>query len=156
MTIAKRLQKFMEEHDVEYDVVMHRPTPSSSKTAQVSHVSGHRIAKGVVLKDEDGYTLAVLPATRHVRLNALQEWLHRNFALASEEEIGEIFADCDLGAIPAMGDAYGLPTLVDETIEDAPEIYVEAGDHKCLLHMKGNTFRRLVEGANHGHFSTAA
>ena len=155
MPVAKRLEKFMEDHGVKYNVVLHRPTPSSSKTAQVSHISGHNLAKAVVLKDEGGYALAVLPASRHVRLNALQEWLNRNFSLASEEELGEIFIDCDLGAIPPVGDAYGLQVLVDNSLSEAQDVYIEGGDHKSLLHLTGKEFEHLMEHAEHGAFSSA-
>lgn len=156
MPVAKRLKQFMEERGVKYTVVLHRPTPSSSKTAEACHISGHNLAKAVVLKDERGFALAVLPASRHVRLNALQEWLSRNFSLASEEELGEIFIDCDLGAVPAVGNAYGLEVLVDNSLSDTSEVYIEAGDHKSLLHLTGKEFEHLMEHAEHGAFSTAA
>ena len=154
MPIARRLERFMKERGVTYDVVLHRPTPSSSKTAEATHISGHNLAKAVVLKDQDGYAVAVLPASRHVRLNALQEWLNRNFALASEEEIGEIFVDCDLGAVPAVGDAYGLDVLVDNALSDAEDVYIEGGDHKSLLHLTAKEFEHLMEHAEHGSFSS--
>ncbi len=156
MTIARRIKQFMDRQGVEFDIVEHRSTPTSTKTAEASHISGNCIAKGVVLKDERGYALAVVPASRHVRLNALAAWLNRNFALATEDELGEIFVDCNLGAVPVVGEAYGVETLLDDTLSTAEDVYFEGGDHKSLLHLKGATFRRLMENAEHGKFSTAA
>ena len=53
--------------------------------------------------------------------------------LADEDEIGRMFPDCELGAVPPVGDPYGLPVMVDDALAVQPDIYFEAGDHLSLL-----------------------
>ena len=60
MALSKTLQQFLDRMQVEYEVFLHAPTPSASRTAEASHISADKIAKGVLLKDESGYVLAVL------------------------------------------------------------------------------------------------
>ena len=153
MTIATTLQQHLTNQGVHFDVLTHSPTHSASQTAQASHVSGRLIAKAVVLKDARGFLLAVLPASHHIHFNALRRLLEREVALATEEETAWLFADCDTGALPADGDAYGLPTVVDESLAEQGDIYIEGGDHCSLLHLKGDDFLRLMAGARRGHFS---
>jgi Ala-tRNA(Pro) deacylase len=153
MTISKTLQQYLEERGVEYEVLKHAPTPSSSQTAQASHISGTRIAKGVVLKDDKGYLLAVLPASHHIQFDALEQVLHRRLTLATEEETGELFSDCELGAVPAIGSAYGLDVVLDDSLSTEGEIYFEGGDHASLLHVGGGQLERLIPGAQHASFS---
>jgi Ala-tRNA(Pro) deacylase len=43
---------------------------SSMRTAQACHVPGNCLAKGVLLRDESGYRLAMLPATHYIRMHA--------------------------------------------------------------------------------------
>ena len=62
MAIAMTVQQYLADREVEYETVAHSLTKSSMESAQASHVTADRIAKGVVLKAEDGYLLAVLPA----------------------------------------------------------------------------------------------
>ncbi len=50
MSIALTIKKYLEDHDVTFDVVTHKATGSSSDTAHASHVSGDCLAKGVVIK----------------------------------------------------------------------------------------------------------
>ena len=45
------------------------------------------------------------------------------------------FTDCAHGAVPAIGECYGLDVIVDETIDKQPEIYFEGGDHTTLVRM---------------------
>ena len=48
MTIALMLQKYLDAKNVRYDLMRHEPTSSSMETAEVCHVSGDCIAKGVL------------------------------------------------------------------------------------------------------------
>ena len=61
MAIAPTLQKYLDQ-TITYDVILHEPTMSSMLTAEVCHISGDRLAKGVILRRNGGYMLAVLPA----------------------------------------------------------------------------------------------
>jgi Ala-tRNA(Pro) deacylase len=154
MTIASTLQRHLAGLGVAYEVRSHPLTGSSSETAQSAHISGNRVAKTVVLRDGGGYLLAVLPASHHLSLEMLQAWLGRPVALASEQESGKLFPDCDLGAIPPTGDAYGLDVVLEESLAGLEQVYFEGGDHQTLVKVGGEEFRRLMSGARHGRFST--
>jgi Ala-tRNA(Pro) deacylase len=73
--------------------------------------------------------------------------------LASEDEIVQIFRDCDRGAIPPVGSCYGIGVIIDDDMERKQDIYFEGGDHATLVHIKGNDFARLNPQAQHGSFS---
>lgn len=153
MAIAPTLAKFLEAKNVAYDVLAHDPTQDSLHTAQTSHIPGDCLAKAVLLRDEQGYALAILPASRHIRLSDLKRQFGDDVELASEGEIAELFADCAHGAIPAIGECYGLDVVVDDDIDAQPEIYFEAGDHATLVHMSHADFAGLTWMAQHGSFS---
>jgi Ala-tRNA(Pro) deacylase len=146
MAIAPTFQKYLATQNVQYDIVAHEPTKSSMRTAEACRISGDRIAKAVVLRDEYGYVLAILPASRHIRLDDLRTQLGLDVELAAEYEIEELFDDCLPGAIPPAGECYGLDTMVDDSIEDQPEVYMEGGDHETLVHMSHS----LLSWRRHG------
>jgi Ala-tRNA(Pro) deacylase len=153
MTIAATVQRYLDDCGIDYEVVEHARTLSSSRTAQVSHVSGDRLAKAVVLRSEGGFTMIVLPASRHLRLGALQDYLDRPVGLATEKEVAQLFNDCELGAVPPVGKAYGMEMIVDDSLNEQPEVYFEAGDHMSLIHVNAMAFQRLTAEAHHGRFS---
>jgi len=153
MTIAATVQRYLSTCGIDYEVMEHPHTLTSSRTAQASHVPGDRLAKAVVLRSEVGYTMAVLPASRHVRLGDIQDYLERPIGLATEAEVGQLFEDCELGAIPATGKAYGLDVIVDDSLAEQPDVYFEAGDHASLIHVNAMAFQRLMADARHGRFS---
>jgi Ala-tRNA(Pro) deacylase len=154
MAIACTVSNYLAEHDVAYDVLTHPHTATSGESAQAAHVPGTRLAKSVVLEDDSGYLMVVLSSNRKVNLGELHRQLNRNLGLATEGELGKLFKDCEIGALPAVGPAYGLETVVDDTLAEQADIYFEAGDHEQLIHVSAETFQALLgENTRHGCFS---
>lgn len=153
MAVAMSLQAYFETHPLAHEAVRHRRTESSQRTAAAVGQPGNTVAKSVLLRDEEGYVLAVLPATHRLQLGQLRRWLRRNVGLATEREVAVLFADCEIGAIPPAGPLYHVDTVVDDALLDQPEVYFEAGDHEHLIHMNMQDFRTLLGDAAHHRFS---
>jgi Ala-tRNA(Pro) deacylase len=153
MGVSMTLQRYLDDLHVSYDVVTHEKTGCSTMSAQSSHIPGNSLAKGVVLKSDGTYILAVLPATCQVELEKLKDLVGGNVTLATESEASQLFPDCEEGAVPALGVAYGLPAVVDEQLDSRDDIYFEGGDHRSLVHISGDQFGRLMGDMSHGRFS---
>lgn len=153
MSIAITLREYLDSMDLHYDVLPHPHTKSSSETAQACNIPGDQIAKAVMLEDEAGYLMAVVPATHRVDLGVLHKDMGRRVGLATEPELEDIFMDCEPGAVPPLGQAYGIDVMVDDSLNAQDDIYFEAGDHSDLIHLRGKDFAMLMEDAEHGTFS---
>jgi Ala-tRNA(Pro) deacylase len=153
MSIAPTLKRYLAAENVQYEEILHELSMSSNRTAEACHISGNRLAKGIVLRRDGGYMLAVMPASHHLRLSELRAKLGNDVGMADETEIGQLFRDCAHGAVPAVGRCYGLDLIVDDSIDAQPEVYVEAGDHETLLRLNHTEFARLTANAPHGRFS---
>ena len=73
--------------------------------------------------------------------------------MANEEQIETLFIDCEPGSVPALGAAYGLNVVVDDSLAQQPDIYFDGGDHANLIHVSGINFQKLVANARHGRFA---
>lgn len=147
MSIANRLKNYIDGQGVHYDTVEHPRSLTAIASAHGAHVPGRRMAKSVVVHHEMGYAVVVVPSTHRVELGRVQDALGKRLGLASEEEIGDVFEDCDRGAVPPVGAAYGLEVLVDENLMHEPEVWFEGGDHRTLIHVDGDGFNRLLRNA---------
>jgi Ala-tRNA(Pro) deacylase len=146
MPIATSVQEYLDRKHVKYDVLVHAPTHNAAHNAELAHVSGDHLAKAVVLEDDNGYLMAVLPASHKLDLQALGRELHRDgLTLAAERELATLFKDCEQGAIPPLGPLYNMETILDRSLADAREIYFEAGDHLTLICLKGENFQQLMD-----------
>ncbi|MES9900624.1 MAG: YbaK/EbsC family protein [Sedimenticola sp.] len=155
MAIASQLEKYLQQREVEYQVVAHPHSEYSMETAAKAHVHGDALAKGVLVKDDDGYLLVVVPADYHIELESLHKLLQQEVAMVDEATLGEVFSDCELGAVPPVGMAYGIKTVWDpkSSLGKLNEIFFEAGDHQSLLRMSGEQFHELMAPAERGEFS---
>ena len=145
MTIAATLEKYLDEKGVDYEVLTHRHTEDSLHTAEAAHVTGDKLAKAVVLEDEDGYLVAVIPATFKLKMGRVHEFTGRNhLAMADEDGLSRLFKDCEFGAVPAVANAYGLETVWEETLAYAETVYFEGGDHASLFKVRGSDFKKLM------------
>lgn len=155
MTMAATLKSFIEGRGVEYELVTHPVTGSSHETADATPLDEGHIAKAVLMHDDAGAVLVVVPADTWVNQHAVAEALDRTLTLADEADSGGYFPDCERGALPPIGPAYGIETLVDYELESLAWVAFEAGDHKTLVKVRTPAFFELVAGARRGRFSHA-
>ncbi|MGR3761897.1 aminoacyl-tRNA deacylase [Roseobacteraceae bacterium NS-SX3] len=153
MTIAARLKHHLEAKGLPFAMVRHPYTATAAESAEAAHVPGDHLAKSVLIHMEEGPLLAVIPSNRQVDLHALQNMTHRRLGLAPESEMQQVFDDCDLGAAPCVGEAYSIPTIVDDSLTGLDKVWFEAGDHKTLVEMDGENFDKLMADAKHGSFA---
>ena len=153
MAIATTLKSYLDERGVEYDTVEHTHTDTAMDSAKSAHVPPYQMAKAVVLEDEDGYIVSVLPSNNRLNLAWVSEELNRDLRLATEPELEKLFKDCEAGAIPALSDAYGLKVIWDDQLKHASDVYIEAGDHEHLIHLRGEDFKQLMESLPHSIIS---
>ncbi len=154
MSMSSTLSNYLQSRGAHYDLCAHPHSRTSAETARLAHVPERMLVKSVVLEDDNGCVMAVIPSDCRVHVSALARMLGRTtLRLSDEQTVSRLFNDCDPGAVPAFGMAWGIETAVDDEIERCPEVYVEVGDHEQLLHMSRAQFMQLMSGARHGHFS---
>ncbi len=156
MGIAKRLEDFLDASGLPYEVLPHPPSDYSAQTARRSHIPLEQLAKPVLLADEYGYVLALVPAALRIDIERLGAQLHRELELATEAEIDGLFRDCEPGALPALGAPWEIPTVYDDTLRALQDVYFEAGGHGEVVRMRGQDYLELLANALHGAFSEPA
>ena len=145
MAVLGRLERLLEASGVPYTHNVHASVYTAREVAALEHLPQHRFAKAVLLKDEDGFIMAVLPADYAVDLHELRDALGRKHArLANEKELGEQFPDCELGAMPPLGNLYGLPTWMESSLVSEKQVAFNAGTHRDVVYMSLEDFRRLA------------
>jgi Ala-tRNA(Pro) deacylase len=155
MTMSLTLEEFLNQDNASYDLIPHPHTGSSMETAEEAHVPGMRLAKAVVIKDDGRYLMVVVPSAEHVDMTVLRQQFGHAIVLASEAELANLFPDCEVGAVPPLGSAWGVDTFVDESLLAESEVFFEAGDHEAVVRVTGDQFERLLEDAERGYYGRA-
>lgn len=156
MSISVTLNDYLMRKAGNYELIRHSFSEHMVEAAWASHLPVREVVKGVVLKHRDNYLIAAIPASNKIILPRIQQMLGNKVTLAHEEELFELFGDCAEGAIPPVGDAFGLEMIWDDSLSEDEEIYFEAGDHRHLVHLTGGQYMQLLKNHPHGHISCAA
>ncbi|MBI5695078.1 MAG: YbaK/EbsC family protein [Nitrospirae bacterium] len=144
--ICDKLKKYLDDNGVLYQVRRHGEAYTAQEIAESMHVKGHMLVKVVMIKSEQGYMMAALPADRRIDIALLRDGLGLKMAaLASEAEFRKLFPDCEPGAMPPFGNLYGIPVYVDRSLTEDPEILFQAGNHYEAVRIKYADFARLVQ-----------
>ena len=140
-----RVIEFLDQSAIRYEITEHQPTFSAQTMAAAEHESGKYVAKPVIVKADGKYTMCVLSACHKIDLPGLKNQLGaKSVELAKEEDMVEIFPDCELGAEPPFGNLYDLPTVIDKTLEKADHITFQGGTHEKAIRMSMDDYRKLV------------
>jgi Ala-tRNA(Pro) deacylase len=148
------IRDFLESREVWFEMLLHRPVPSASRRAQTVHVPGRQVAKGVLVRAGGGYVLAVLPATTRIDTERLSQALDGlPVALATEDEVEQVFGDCERGALPPFGRLYGVRTIVDASLAAGAEIVCVGNTRHEDLRLRYQDYE-AVEAPSRAHFAT--
>jgi Ala-tRNA(Pro) deacylase len=146
MPMLDKLLAFLEQNQVKYTRHSHPTAYTAREVASVEHVPAHKIAKAVVFLSENGYGMAVLPGDSMLDLQGLRASLGLSrLRLATESELGELFPDCELGAMGPFGNLCGLPVYADPGLAAEEMIAFNAGTHRDVIHMRYEDFQRLAQ-----------
>ena len=144
--VRETIHNYLLQKGIEYDVIRHARALTAEEIAHTAHIPAKEIAKTVVLRIDGILALAVLHANERVDLERLGEYLGTNdIQLCSEEELEELFPDCELGAMPPFGDLYRMPVIVSESVASSDRIVCNAGTHTDLLSISYASFARAVK-----------
>ena len=149
MAIAQTLMNYLKERGVSFNTLEHAHTATAVGSARAAHVPAHQVAKAVVLHDDSGFVVSVLPANHSLEIDWVNDELKRTLELASEKDFKKLFEDCEPGAVPALGDAYGIQVIWDDELQYTSDIYIEAGDHEHLICLERKEFKKLMSSLPH-------
>lgn len=148
-----RLEEFLASRQARYEVIEHAASVTAQELAAATGVSGHRVAKVLIVKERDGLVMAIIPASTELDLDRLKGLIgHGEVRLASVEEILGAVPDCPAGSIPPFGALYGIRAFVDRSLLRESHVTMAAGDPATAICMPSAEFRRLGE-ARTGDFA---
>ncbi len=143
---AKRLHTLLDEQGIDYEVQEHPHAVSAQRLAATEGISGHIVAKPVMLSIGGELAMVVIPGSELLDLERAREVFGGNeVRLAEEAEFSEVFDDCELGAEPPFGHLYGLPTFLDEDLRSQPRIVCRDGTHTQTVTIAMTDYLLLVK-----------
>lgn len=147
MAISKTIKQYLDDRHIIYSVLELSHFESPNQAASLANIPARSLYYPVVLRDGFGLMMAVMPASHKLELDLLAKVLGRNIGLAYQTQLSSVFADCQPGHIPPIGQAYGVRTVIDAALSTPEEVYIVAGDHSRLIKLSRKSFMMLQSNA---------
>ncbi len=145
MPIPHSIKRHLCAQKLQYEVIGHSRTETLEQAAMASNVPTHKMARAIILEDEDGLVMVVLPVSHVLDFRALRQLLGRDgLDLANPVNFRDQFDDCEKGSYPPLGEIYGFDTVVvDKSVLMLDKVYFEPGCQSNMVRMPGDDFSQL-------------
>jgi len=145
MKALQRCLDYLDRNHIVYSHSIHSPAYTARDVASAERMPIHDVTKVVVYSGDNGYGIVMLPADCVVDFAEVRRLMGlKHVRLATEAELGELFPDCELGAMPPLANNAEMPILVDEGVASREFLAFNAGTHRDVIHMSLADFRRLM------------
>jgi Ala-tRNA(Pro) deacylase len=138
-----RVSEFLIGEHVAFETLLHAPAYTAQHRAKFLGISGNHVAKAVLLRGQEGYLLAVLPATKRIDTVALSLALGSSVSIATGEEVSDVFCDCEWGVVGPFGRLYGLPSILDTSIALDELMIFESDTHAEAIRIRCRDYEML-------------
>jgi Ala-tRNA(Pro) deacylase len=139
------IRNLLRQRGVPYHELHHPEAFTAQELAQREHVSGHRVAKVVIVLADGRPIELVLPASRRVVLERVRDLLGAtDVRLAQENEIEKSFSDCEVGAVPPLRHWKDVDVLMDASMQIEGEILFQAGTHRDAVRLRFEDWFQIV------------
>lgn len=145
MSLPHWIQRILQHHGLRFQIHEHRPVVTASRLAEAEHMSGHRVAKTVLLNAQDQPVAVVLPASARLDLARVKSVLgFSDLRLAAEAEIAAWFKGCEPGAVPPLRLRADEQVLMDRSLAHLGDILFPAGTQSQAIQVRFRDWYRAV------------
>lgn len=145
MATATWIRKELEERGIPFVESHHPEAYTAQEVAHLEHISGHRVAKVVIVMADERPVEVILPASRRVDLERVRAVLGAGeVRLATEPEMRKHFTDSEAGAMPALRHWKGVDVLMDRALNVEGDILLQAGTHADAVRLNFRDWYEMV------------
>jgi prolyl-tRNA editing enzyme YbaK/EbsC (Cys-tRNA(Pro) deacylase) len=156
MSIPKKIENFLKNSRVKYELVKHRTVYTARDKAATLKVPEKTIGKTLVLRVDRGYALVLIPANKLLDKNKLKKVAKVNsIDFVKEAWMKKNLKGIKIGAVPSFGGLFKMMTFAERSFLKNPRIVIGSGDYNWSIKIASGNFKKLVPDLIIGSFSTA-
>jgi Ala-tRNA(Pro) deacylase len=143
--VTDRVEAFLREAGVDFRLYSHAPVFTSAEAARVRGTTPEEGAKALLVKADEQFYLVVISGVLRVDNKALRRLLGvRGVRFATEAELLQM-TGCRPGAVPPLGNLFGLPVLLDLSLRGCEQVSFNAGSNDWSVTMRREDLERLTQ-----------
>jgi Ala-tRNA(Pro) deacylase len=140
------MEEYLRDNGVPFEIMAHTQAFTMPEVAAALQVPGQQVAKVVMVKGDGKMAMLVTSAAHRLDFAKVRAVLGVDKVdLAKEEEFGDLFPDCEVGAMPPFGNLYNVPVYVDKDVVEEENIVFRVGTHQQAMKVAYTDYARLAQ-----------
>lgn len=166
MSIPKKLQKFLDNNKIKYDLIKHRIVYTAFDKAQTLRIPQKIVGKTLVVKFNPigksaasygagkNYALVLIPANKNLDKGKFKKVAKvKNIDFVTENWVKKNLKGVKIGAVPPFGNLWKLSTFIDRSLMKQSKIIVNGGNWNWSIKISPTVFKKAISDFNIGSFS---
>ncbi len=159
MNLPNLVQQHLDQLGFPYQLIDCPMVESLAQAAAKLDIPLQRIVRTVLLKDQAGLVMAILPYGHILDFSLLCQALQRDLEPLYGAETHRFFEQyaCKNGCHPPLPGAFAIPAVADRSLvadAEAP-LYFDSGNGDALVNMRAGDFCQALATARWGHFAVS-
>jgi len=156
MSLPHWFERILQHYRMPFEEIHHLPVCSALRLAEAEHVSGHRVAKTVLVSAGGRPVSVVLPAPARLDLDRVRDVLGGEAVrLATEGEIVDWFHGCEPGSVPPLLLRSDHRIFMDRSLAHLGSLVFPAGTSEAAVAVRFRDWYRAVRPGV-GRFAVSA
>jgi Ala-tRNA(Pro) deacylase len=162
--LNKKISNYLEKNKYKFNEIGHKTTYTAWDTSQTEKIKPQQVAKSLILKADNDYILAVVPANRNLDKKKILKIINTARKKNKQKAAKKIDFSREawmkknilgqIGATPPFPKLLNLEGFIDSLLIKNKKIYVGSGDYKTSLLINSSQYLK-TEGLAEGSFSMA-
>lgn len=133
LSIPTSIEKSLEKIGVNYQLVERFECNDIYSVTKGKRTAARKVIRSVGFSDGSQNYLAVLPFDYYLDYKILSDLLGYEPKLLDKEQLDAIFSGCDEGCYPPINELKPIKLIVEPSVLDCDELYIESGSSKFFL-----------------------
>jgi len=154
MALPNTVKEYLDSQKLPYRLISYPSKGTLQQITEAIRIPSSRLIRAVLLGDEQGYLMAILPSNHILDFSLLRQLLARDFHPLYGDELTGLFKSCQPGSRPPLPGLFGLSAVIEDSLAALDsEVYFDAGSHDTLICMSSANCWTLLKEIPWGHFS---
>ncbi|MFA6383242.1 MAG: YbaK/EbsC family protein [Parcubacteria group bacterium] len=155
MAISQKIIKYLEDNKYKYEIIEHKTTFTAWDTAQTEKIKPQEVVKALVMKVDNDYVLALIPANRNLDKQKLLKTINASRKRAGMKNFKKIdFAkevwmkknlQGKVGAVPPFNKLLKIGIFIDSLLTKNKKIYLGSGEYVFSIRVNASQYLKIEQ-----------
>ncbi len=143
MSIPKSIESFLNEREIDFEIIEHEPERSLRRVAEKQSLPLNEVLRCVLLQGNSEKILAILPCDYLLDFEVLKRLTNQELSVVNPQLADTTFDKCDANNHPPLFKVFGCRGVIDESVFRQKQLYFQSGNARSLLKVSGSSIGSL-------------